>query len=119
MFPKQRILRFGVVKVVLNGVARYRVPPFRRMTRFTASREFALVGIGMAIGTAGKLQARPIWTSISSRSVTFSAGDLNVQPGQREASAGMIEICERLPISRVVTLLAGRSKATLVRILMA
>ena len=123
MFSQERVRGFRVIEFRAQRLHRDLFPSTRLVARLARPRHGAAVRIGVA-GTAPiKFHPRVLRFSIRSRQVTFLAGDLGVQSGQRIARARMIEMPRPhrngFPVIKVVALQAILSEATVMLVLVA
>lgn len=120
MFSQERVRGFRVIEFRAQRLHRDLFPSTRLVARLARPRHGAAVRIGVA-GTAPiKFHPRVLRFSIRSRQVTFLAGDLGVQSGQRIARARMIEMPRPhrngFPVIKVVALQAILSETSIVKI---
>lgn len=113
----QRKLRLRVIETF---AFLYLFPSNRRVACFTALRKCSAMRIGMAVRTLCEGNTCESWLSAGrGRSVTFCAGNVGVQPGQRESGFRMVEICRCLPVGEVMALLAALSQLAVMNVLVA
>jgi len=117
MFALERIFGLGVIEV---EASEHGLPAARGMAGVAALLELTPVGVTVAILAGGEFQ-----TLVASRAaghirlVALFTGDLGVQPSQRVARSGVIELFHRFPILNVMALRTLGAELPLVRIGMA
>src|SRR5579862_5839991 len=117
MLPIQRKWRLRMVELKFTGQL---LPAARRMARFAALLKLTPVRIGMTRRALGESNiAKTSGAARRVRLMAFFAGDVRMEPGQRESRLGVIEGLGRFPVLHVVASRALRTKLTFVRIAMA
>ena len=96
------------------------LPARGAVARLATLSETAAVRILVAIGTLVEGNSHISWTTIRTRRMALGAFNLSVEAGQGIARLRVIELtdADRLPVFKVVALLAGLPKASVMWILM-
>lgn len=108
-----------MVKALAERLKRNPLPARCVVARLASLREAAVMRVFVAVGALAEGNARVLRLAVGAIDVALRALHLNVEPGQRIASLGVIELFDlhTLPILDVMALLAGLTKPALVRIL--
>jgi|SRR5579862_7164610 len=117
----KRVLRFGVIKFLVDRLQRDFLPACGAVTGRAALRETAAMRILVAIRALGKRNANVLWLSVGSVCVALGALHLLVKAAQRIAGFRVIELpnFDRLPVLVIVALQTVLAKAPFVLILVA
>ncbi len=121
VLPLQRELRFRVIKMLVHCMQRNLLPAARVVTGLATLREAAVMRILMAVGTLVEWNANVLRLAVCPIRVALGALHLQVEPSQRVACLGVIELAhvDRLPIHEVVARSTILAQPSLVLILVA
>lgn len=119
MLSFQPILRLRVVETLIHRAERNLLPAHGGVAGLATLRKTSMMRILMAVRTLVEGNARIARLVVGPRSMALGALNLRVQSGQRIARLRVIELrdADRLPLFDVMTLLAGLSEPSVVRIL--
>jgi hypothetical protein len=118
MFAFERVLGLGVIEILLQAHCDP-FPPSRCVTGGATGREASVMRIPVAVVALAEGKSEVPRLAVRSGRMTLFAPDGYVLSGERIARLGMVEGSGGFsPVVEVVTLLALRSKSSLVRIFM-
>lgn len=109
-----------MIESLVDGLQRNTLPAAGVVTRLTGlRRETSTMRIGVAIGASIERYSDPSRLAVAPRRMTFLTSHLGMQPGERVAGLGVVELGSIFPVLEVVALLTILPQAAIVLILMA
>lgn len=121
MFSEQRIFGLGMIEVLADRSHRNLLPAPGVMAGLAALRKASPVRVAMAIRALIEGDSDVARFVVGSGCVTFLAGYVRMQSGQRVSGLEVIELSDRhcLPVVVIVALQAIRTQASFVFVLVA
>jgi hypothetical protein len=120
VFSFERKLRLRMIKALVYPAKRNLFPTTSAVARLASLRKTPAMRISMTIRALIESDSRVSRLIIRSRRMALGALDLSVQAGERVVRLRVIKLADAdyLPVFKVMTLLAGCSETSIMRILM-